>query len=177
MSEATSNGAVDELETEKAAVAEASPIFELLNGFVTELRNAGLPVSLSENLDAIEAVRHIPLEDRSAFKAALAATLVKNHTHWRSFETLFEVGPAVGFAIEQYPWPDSEGPSALVGLGEHQAGDLEMAVADANPVAHPQVQTAEEIGCHEDGLADLRPHPSTCTEDTNSNRHVPESTA
>ena len=37
------------------------------------------------------ALRHIPLEDREAFKYALAATLVKNNAHWRSFETVFEV--------------------------------------------------------------------------------------
>ncbi len=48
-------------------------------------------MSLTENLDAMEAVQHIPLEDREAFKYALAATLVKNNTHWRAFETVFEV--------------------------------------------------------------------------------------
>jgi len=66
-------------------------VLELLSGFVQELRNAGLPVSLTENLDAMEAVQHIPLEDRDAFKYALGATLVKNSAHWRSFETVFEV--------------------------------------------------------------------------------------
>ena len=66
-------------------------MLDLLNGFVVELRNAGLPVSLTENLDAMEAVQHIPLDDREAFKYALGATLVKNHAHWRSFETVFEV--------------------------------------------------------------------------------------
>src|SRR5437764_3956584 len=60
-------------------------------GFIQELRAAGLPVSLTENLDAMEAVTHIPIEDREAFKYALAATLVKNNTHWRAFETVFEV--------------------------------------------------------------------------------------
>ena len=39
----------------------------------------------------MEAVEHIPLEDREAFKYALAATLVKNNAHWRAFETVFEV--------------------------------------------------------------------------------------
>src|SRR4249919_1036134 len=68
-----------------------TPMLDLLNGFIRELREAGLPVSLTENLDAMEAVRHIPLEDREAFKYALAATLVKNNTHWRAFETVFEV--------------------------------------------------------------------------------------
>jgi|TARA_B100002052_G_scaffold116918_1_gene107571 uncharacterized protein with von Willebrand factor type A (vWA) domain len=70
---------------------EVSPLLELLNGFIVELRQAGLPVSLTENLDAVAAVKHIPIEDREAFKYALAATLVKNHSHWRAFETVFEV--------------------------------------------------------------------------------------
>src|SRR4051795_2074115 len=60
-------------------------------GFVVELRNAGIPVSLTENLDAMEAVQHIPIEDREAFKYALGATMVKNNAHWRAFETVFEV--------------------------------------------------------------------------------------
>ena len=66
-------------------------MLDLMAGFVTELRNAGLPVSLTENLDAMEAVQHIPIEDREAFKYALAATMVKNNAHWRAFETVFEV--------------------------------------------------------------------------------------
>ncbi len=66
-------------------------MIDLLAGFVNELRNAGLPVSLTENLDAMEAVQHIPIEDREAFKYALAATMVKNNSHWRAFETVFEV--------------------------------------------------------------------------------------
>src|SRR5881396_4392949 len=66
-------------------------MLDLLAGFMQELREAGLPVSLTENLDTMEAVKHIPIEDREAFKYALAATLVKNNAHWRSFETVFEV--------------------------------------------------------------------------------------
>ena len=66
-------------------------MLDVLAGFIQELRRAGLPVSLTENLDAMEAVTHIPIEDREAFKYALGATLVKNHAHWRSFETVFEV--------------------------------------------------------------------------------------
>jgi len=66
-------------------------MLDLLTGFITELRSAGLPVSLTESIDAMEAVTHIPLEDRVAFKYALGATLVKSSSHWRSFETVFEV--------------------------------------------------------------------------------------
>jgi uncharacterized protein with von Willebrand factor type A (vWA) domain len=39
----------------------------------------------------MEAVKEIPIEDRQAFKYALAATLVKSNSHWRAFETIFEV--------------------------------------------------------------------------------------
>lgn len=71
--------------------AEPSPLLDLLSGFIVELRNAGLPVSLTENLDAMAAIRHIPLEDRTALKYALAATLVKNNSHWKAFEIVFDV--------------------------------------------------------------------------------------
>ena len=66
-------------------------MLDVLAGFVGELRAAGLPVSLTESIDAAEAVHHIPLEDRDALKYALAATLVKNSSHWKAFETAFEV--------------------------------------------------------------------------------------
>ncbi len=83
-----------------------SPLLELLSGFIVELRAAGLPVSLTENLDAMEAVTHIPLEDREAFKYALGATLVKNHSHWRAFETVFEV--YFSLRGEQYEMVDGQ---------------------------------------------------------------------
>ena len=65
------------------------PVLDLMSGFIVELRNAGLPVSLTENLDAMEAVKVIPIEDRDAFKYALGATLVKNNAHWRVLEPIF----------------------------------------------------------------------------------------
>ena len=66
-------------------------MLDLLSGFVVELRSAGLPVSLTEHLDAARAVHHVPLEDRHALKAALGATLVKSSAHWGAFETAFEI--------------------------------------------------------------------------------------
>ncbi|HXW31528.1 MAG TPA: VWA domain-containing protein, partial [Acidimicrobiales bacterium] len=66
-------------------------MLDVLTGFVTELRAAGLPVSMTEAVDAAEAVHHIPLEDRQALKYALAATMVKSSAHWKAFDTAFEV--------------------------------------------------------------------------------------
>src|ERR1035437_1067552 len=66
-------------------------MLDLLTGFVAELRAAGIPVSLTEHLDAAEAMRHVPLEDREGLKYALGASLVKSSTHWRAYDTTFEI--------------------------------------------------------------------------------------
>lgn len=63
---------------------------ELL-AFVHRLRDAGVPVSMVEALDAAKALGALDLSRRSEFKAALAATLVKRAEHRRAFETLFDV--------------------------------------------------------------------------------------
>ena len=63
----------------------------ILAGFIAELRAIGLPVSVSENVDAAAALRAIPLSDRAQVKSALAATLVKNHDHYGAFEVAFDI--------------------------------------------------------------------------------------
>ena len=102
-------------------------MLDLLSGFVTELRRSGLPVSLTEHLDAAEAVKHIPLEDREALKYALAATLVKSSAHWRAFETAFEVffavrtgGAQAGAEGEEGGEDGTEGEGEQAGQGAMQ---------------------------------------------------------
>ncbi|MDQ4070113.1 MAG: VWA domain-containing protein [Actinomycetota bacterium] len=65
-------------------------MLELLAGFVGELRAAGLPVSLTENVDAMDALRHVPLDEREAVRAALAATMVKRPEHRPAFDAVFD---------------------------------------------------------------------------------------
>jgi uncharacterized protein with von Willebrand factor type A (vWA) domain len=93
-------------------------VIDVLAGFIQELRRAGLPVSLTEDLDAMEAVKHIPLEDREAFKFALAATLVKNASHWKAFETVFEVY----FSMRGRQYAMGEDAEAMADLEEAAAG-------------------------------------------------------
>ncbi|HET7487623.1 MAG TPA: VWA domain-containing protein [Acidimicrobiales bacterium] len=62
----------------------------VMAGFVTELRAAGLPLSLTEDLDALEALRHVPLVRRDDVREALAATLVKSAGHRPAFDTVFD---------------------------------------------------------------------------------------
>ncbi|MDP8976699.1 MAG: VWA domain-containing protein [Actinomycetota bacterium] len=66
-------------------------MLDVLAGFIGELRAAGLPVSLTEDIDSMDALRHVPLEDRTAFKHALAATLVKSHAHRKTFDAVFDI--------------------------------------------------------------------------------------
>ena len=97
------------------------PILELLNGFIVQLRSAGLPVSLTENLDAMEAVKHVPIEDRQTFKYALAATLVKHHNHWKAFETVFEVY----FSLRGDEFAIGDDGHELAEIDDDQMGDQE----------------------------------------------------
>lgn len=59
--------------------------------FVEALRAAGLPVSLSEGLDAVRAIGELGLDDRETLRAAYAATLVKRQPHRPGFDQVFDL--------------------------------------------------------------------------------------
>lgn len=61
-----------------------------VHGFTHRLRSAGIPVSMVETFDCIEALRHISVADRAAVRSALAATLIKRVEHESTFDGLFE---------------------------------------------------------------------------------------
>ncbi|MFD0658873.1 hypothetical protein [Thermocatellispora tengchongensis] len=60
-------------------------------GFVRALREAGLPVSPAEGLDAARALALIDLSERESLRAAYAATLVKRPAHRPGFDMLFDL--------------------------------------------------------------------------------------
>ncbi|HSL25084.1 MAG TPA: VWA domain-containing protein [Acidimicrobiia bacterium] len=76
-------------------------MLDLLTDFITELRAAGIPVSMVEAIDAMEAVKLVDLGDRLALKAALGATLVKNARHYQAFDVAFEVFFAHHRSVDQ----------------------------------------------------------------------------
>jgi uncharacterized protein len=104
----------------------------ILAAFIAELRAIGLPVSLSENVDAAAALRAIPLTHRAQVKSALAATLVKNHDHYGAFELAFEVffgGRRLGRLADGNGSGEAEAAGAgagtvLSGLTEEELNDL-----------------------------------------------------
>jgi len=63
----------------------------VVTGFIDELRQSGVPVSMVETLDAMEALGEISLDNRSALRETLRATMVKNVRHQRAFDTAFDI--------------------------------------------------------------------------------------
>jgi hypothetical protein len=59
--------------------------------FGRALRSAGVPVAVSENLDALRALEHVRLDDKDSMRAALATTMVKDQGHMQAFDTLFDL--------------------------------------------------------------------------------------
>jgi len=63
----------------------------VLEGMITELRRIGVPISLSERIDAVQSLEYLPLAERDDVKAALRAALVKSHDHELAFDALFDL--------------------------------------------------------------------------------------
>lgn len=59
--------------------------------FVEALRAAGLPVSLSEGLDAAHAITVLGLGDRELLRSAYGATMVKRAAHRPAFDQIFDL--------------------------------------------------------------------------------------
>ena len=78
-------------------------MLDLLSSFIGELRTVGLPISMSETVDAARALESIDVSDRQLFRAALCATLVKSSDHLDAFNTAYEV-----FFANRHPEGDPE---------------------------------------------------------------------
>ena len=76
--------------------------------FNRALREAGIPVSLSENLDALHALEHVSVADKNSMRASLAATLIKSHDHRPAFDVLFDLYFGTGAGPEALELRDSE---------------------------------------------------------------------
>jgi hypothetical protein len=99
-------------------------LLNLLGDFIGELRAAGIPVSMSEHVDAARAVGVIDLGNRSLVRATLAATLVKDGDHLPVFTTAFDVF----FSIRS--WDSAE---AVMGDDEDEKGEREGSAGATGP--------------------------------------------
>jgi uncharacterized protein with von Willebrand factor type A (vWA) domain len=100
-------------------------VLTLLTDFIGELRAAGIPVSMVEALDAMQAVRHVDLGERPALKAALGATLIKNARHYQAFDTAFDIFFAHQRPVQQIE-PDPAASSLGAGSGQGGTGGTSL---------------------------------------------------
>lgn len=63
----------------------------VFQAFIRELRTVGIPVSTTEDLDAMRALEAVGITDRVRLREALAATLVKRAAWRPAFDTMFDV--------------------------------------------------------------------------------------
>lgn len=98
----------------------------VVSGFVDELRQTGVPVSMVESIDALTAVEQIDLGDRAALRETLRATLIKNIRHERAFDTAFDVY----FSLVPPERPTDDGAASAEGgpsgSGGGQSGDFQL---------------------------------------------------
>ncbi|TXK38781.1 VWA domain-containing protein [Nonomuraea sp. C10] len=93
-------------------------------GFVHALRDAGLPVSLAEGLDAARALQVIDLVERESLREAYAATLVKKPANRPGFDVLFDLWfPPTTSGLRQREDVDLD-QAPVPELREHLAGLL-----------------------------------------------------
>ena len=77
--------------------------------FTHALRRAGVPVAISDGLDAMRATAEVDLLSRRQLHEALAATMVKSAGHRPAFDTLFDVYfPPRGGASAEHHDPDQD---------------------------------------------------------------------
>ncbi len=105
----------------RAAPARFEPesMLDVIQGFVHELRAAGLPVSMTENLDAMRGLEHIELGDRAVLREVLAATLIKHYRHRAAFDTVFDVY----FSLWAAGIDDDDGEGLADGQGAPMSGE------------------------------------------------------
>ena len=104
--------------TDATDAALGQGLLGVFSDFIDELRSGGVPVSTTEVLDAMAALRHLPIEDREALKLGLAAALVKQEGHWRTFETLFELY----FSLQPNATGAMTGDGAETGIADEHSG-------------------------------------------------------
>ncbi len=100
--------------------------------FVVALRDAGLPVSVAEDIDAAGALNVVDLLARDQVRDAYAAALVKRHTDRPAFDTLFDIYfPAVLGNADTPPSSDPDHATSTFRRDDPDLVAFRAALADA----------------------------------------------
>jgi len=101
--------------------------------FLEALRGAGLPVSLSEDLDAVTALGEVGWSSRTIVRDVYAATVVKRQSQRPTFEALFELyfPRMVGEGAQKLTSEPAESDHSTVADGPAALASLQEAILDA----------------------------------------------
>ncbi|GAA3391462.1 VWA domain-containing protein [Cryptosporangium minutisporangium] len=120
---------------------------------VAELRTIGLPISVSEQIDAVRALEHVDVGRRAEVQVALRTAMVKTAAHEHAFDTVFDLffRPAADPSSGSGPGPvlttlDDDALRALL-LDALRAGDvtLQRALAAVLVDRHADVQPGRPV--------------------------------
>jgi hypothetical protein len=96
-------------------------VISAVEGLIAELRQIGFSISVSENIDAVDALRYVEIGDREAVKTALGSVLVKDYEHQSAYEAVFDVFFSLRSAPEEETSSESgSAPEGMDGEGESQ---------------------------------------------------------
>jgi uncharacterized protein len=98
--------------------AEPGGLAGHLDGFVRAVRGAGIPVGISQAVDAAEILTAVDLLDREQLRHGLAAVLVQRAAHRPAYDVLFDLW-----------WPVGERPAREGGSGDGSGEDGDPADA------------------------------------------------
>ncbi|WP_110180649.1 VWA domain-containing protein [Nocardioides solisilvae] len=108
--------------------------------FLEALREAGLPVSLAEGLDAVAGVRALGWDDRELVRAAYAATVVKRQTQRAAFDAVFDL---------YFPRLLGEGAAAPELADEHGIRDSAAALEEFRERLATALEQLDELAANE----------------------------
>ena len=105
-------------------------MLDRLLSFTQALREAGVPLSVGENLDALRGLEHIDWLDKAEWRSALAATTIKSNTHRATFDLLFELYFGTSEGEDEAPRERATEPAQLMdeladALGNGDGGALQ----------------------------------------------------
>jgi uncharacterized protein len=95
-------------------------------GLIAELRRIGLPISVSEHIDAVDALRFVDLADRDEVKVALSCALVKDYEHQSAYDAVFDIyfGRRQSHTDEGAARPAADDDGGIDGLDEAAIHEL-----------------------------------------------------
>lgn len=131
------------------------PVEERVLDFIGDLREAGIPVTVSESMDACRAIQVAPLAGTGALREALRTTLVKTESDYEVFDAVFDqffCGAAALTAGE--PPHEGEEAGAVMTVPE-LAGMLERILleGDEQALANLASMAAAAVGGREGGFS------------------------